>query len=103
LDVHQAEARFADLAGHAAADLDRHHAAAVQSDAAAIEQRWRYGRHAAADTWCAAAEVKEATAFEEKIALLRKRQRESCRLTCCSSTSTCAKSVFTVRSAVTLR
>ena len=82
LDVHHADAERADLAGQAAADVDRDDAAAVEADAAAVEQVRRVGAAAAAAgiaaARCAAApEVEQAAALEEELALLRKEQVEA--------------------------
>ena len=99
-----------DLAGDAAADVDRDHAAGVEADAPAVEQRRRAvdrARVAAAAEAGAAASRRRRAPKSKMPRPSRKKSRFSgnCRLkrvrfSCCSSTSTCAKSVFTVTSAV---
>ena len=86
LDVEHADAPPADLAGQAAADVDRHDAAAVEADAPAVEHVGHVGgaaeagaRYAAtaAARRAAAAEVEQASALEKELALLGQEQVEA--------------------------
>ena len=64
-------------AAQAAADVDRNDAAAIEPDAAAVKQRRRDAVPSAPAESHAAAELEDAAAFQEEIALLRKAQRKA--------------------------
>ena len=69
-----ADAERPDLAGQPAAAVDRNDAAAVQADAAAVEQVRRVGgRRPPCRAGAAAREVEDAAPLEEEVALLRER------------------------------
>ena len=72
-----ADAELADLAGEAAAGIDRDDAAAVQADAPAVEQRRRAVAVPLLPSGAAAAEVEDAAPFEEEVALLREEEAEA--------------------------
>ena len=101
LHVQQAERDAADLAGQPAAGAQRRLAPAVEADAAAEEQIRRVARsRPPARRWRGRRTRRCRGPRGRSRASPGKNRLKRVRFTCCSSTSTCAKSVLIVRSAV---